>query len=82
MTHLINISITSIKVTVILSKAMSQTKEDIELDLAEFKAANTDWKSVEWKANTVASFNNRLASLGGNETNICSILTPSHDSDI
>lgn len=41
---------------------MSQTKEEIEVELQEFKNENPDWKSVEWKSNTVTGFNNRLAS--------------------
>eukprot|EP01031_Cornospumella_fuschlensis_P029514 gene29514-35622_t len=41
---------------------MSQTKEQVEQELQAFKSANPDWMSVEWKANSVASFNIRLAS--------------------
>ena len=45
---------------------MSQTKEEIEQELQSFKDANLDWRSVEWKSNTVTGFNNRLASFTGN----------------
>ena len=44
---------------------MSQTKEEIEVELQEFKNEHPDWKSVEWKSNTVTGFNNRLASFSG-----------------
>ncbi len=45
---------------------MSQTKEQIERELQSFKDKNKDWESVEWKANTVTGFNNRLATFTGN----------------
>jgi hypothetical protein len=46
---------------IIIIKPMSQTKEQIEQELQSFKDANLDWRSVEWKSNTVTGFNNRLA---------------------
>ena len=49
---------------------MSQTKEEIEVELQSFKDANVDWRIVEWKANTVTGFNNRLASLTGNNFSV------------
>jgi len=49
---------------------MSQTKEEIEQELQSFKDANLDWRSVEWKSNTVTGFNNRLASFTVNQKSL------------
>jgi hypothetical protein len=39
--------------------------EVIEEELAEFKRLNGDWMTVEWKANTVTTLNQRLLALAG-----------------
>ena len=44
---------------------MSQTREDIGKDLQSFKNENPDWKTIEWKSNTVTGFHNLIASLSG-----------------
>jgi hypothetical protein len=45
---------------------MSRDKEQIEIELQSFKDANHDWRSVEWKSNTVTGFNNLLATFTSN----------------
>jgi hypothetical protein len=50
---------------------MSQTKEQIEQELESFKNENLDWRTIEWKANTVTGFNNRLASFTGKNLCLC-----------
>ena len=59
-------AVSYISFQIIITKPMSQTKEQIEQELQSFKDANFDWRSVEWKANTVTGFNNRLATFTGN----------------
>ena len=44
---------------------MAQTKTEIEEQLQRFQELHPDWMTIEWKAQTVASFNNRLASFPG-----------------
>jgi hypothetical protein len=39
---------------------MSQTKNELEAELKEFKDTHTDWMKVEWKANVVNGYNVRL----------------------
>ena len=45
---------------------MAQSKDQLERELADFKMANNDCMTVEWKTATVTGFNTRLASLTGN----------------
>ena len=43
----------------------AQTKTEIEEQLQSFQELHPDWMTIDWKAQTVASFNNLLASFPG-----------------
>ena len=45
---------------------MSQSKEEVEAELAEFKLANPTWLTDVEMRNFVASYNIRLANFAGN----------------
>ena len=48
---------------------MSQTKEQVEQEFAQWKQANPDYLTNENKGAVLASYNNRLASFVGNVYN-------------
>lgn len=48
-----------------ISLAMSQSMEELELELSEFKKVNSDWMTDKTKMQIVASYNYRLAGFQG-----------------